>query len=142
MQKLIKNEIFLLKNAKPSISKNFPGNLSNPDWEKEKRLLIQEKVLSPQIILSKDISSNFDEFSKNHRLEFSGLTKALPPEVQILTLEPWKDNTYLLRLEHLLEKGDNVDVDLRTLFAVFDVVSARETSLGIYFSPEPGFLVN
>jgi len=36
----------------------------------------------------------------------SGLNKALPPNVHILTLEPWKDDTILLRLEHLFEVGE------------------------------------
>lgn len=39
-------------------------------------------------------------------LQTSGLNKALPPNVHILTLEPWKDDTILLRLEHLFEVGE------------------------------------
>lgn len=39
-------------------------------------------------------------------LKTSGLTKTLPSNVHILTLEPWKDGTILLRLEHLFEAGE------------------------------------
>lgn len=39
-------------------------------------------------------------------LQTSGLNKALPSNVHILTLEPWKDDTILLRLEHLFEVGE------------------------------------
>lgn len=31
----------------------------------------------------------------------------LPPGVNILTLEPWSTNSYILRLEHFLEKDDD-----------------------------------
>jgi len=39
-------------------------------------------------------------------LQLSGLNKTLPPNVHILTLEPWKGDTILLRLEHLFEVGE------------------------------------
>lgn len=39
-------------------------------------------------------------------LQLSALKKALPPNVHILTLEPWKDDTILLRLEHLFEVNE------------------------------------
>lgn len=55
-------------------------------------------------------------------LQTSGLTKALPRNVHILTLEPWKDDTILLRLEHLFEVGEAqqmsqpVEVDIQVSF--------------------------
>lgn len=36
----------------------------------------------------------------------SVLGKKLPPNVQILTYEPWKNGQILLRLEHLFEVGE------------------------------------
>lgn len=51
--------------------------------------------------------------------QFSGLKTSLPDNVQILTLEPWKAWSYLLRLEHVYEKGEDkvlskpVTVDLK-----------------------------
>lgn len=49
----------------------------------------------------------------------SGLAKNLPPNIHILTLEPWKDGTILLRLEHIFEVGEGenlskpVDVNIK-----------------------------
>ena len=36
-------------------------------------------------------------------MQKSGLTKPLPANINILTLEPWKDGTHLLRLEHVVD---------------------------------------
>ncbi|XP_018049509.1 PREDICTED: lysosomal alpha-mannosidase-like [Atta colombica] len=66
----------------------------------------------------------------------SGLNKALPPNVHILTLEPWKDDTILLRLEHLFEVGEAqrmsqpVEVNIQNLFSTFSIESIKETTLG------------
>lgn len=38
-------------------------------------------------------------------LQYTGLTKPLPQNVQILTLEPWIGFSFLLRLEHVYETG-------------------------------------
>jgi lysosomal alpha-mannosidase len=40
-------------------------------------------------------------------LQFSGLNQGLPENVHILTLEPWKAQTFLLRLEHIYEKNEH-----------------------------------
>jgi len=40
-------------------------------------------------------------------LQFSGLKKSLPHNVHVLTLEPWKSKSLLLRLEHFVEKGED-----------------------------------
>lgn len=55
-------------------------------------------------------------------LQLSALNRALPPNVHILTLEPWKNDTILLRLEHLFEVNEArklsapVRVNLRVSF--------------------------
>jgi len=54
--------------------------------------------------------------------------------VHILTLEPWKDDTILLRLEHLFEVGEAqqmsqpVEVNIQVNF-----YSSKNKSLIIYF---------
>jgi len=40
-------------------------------------------------------------------MQKSGLTKPLPANINILTLEPWKDGTHLLRLEHVVDIGED-----------------------------------
>lgn len=69
-------------------------------------------------------------------LQFSNLKTPLPENVHILSLEPWNNNTVLLRLEHILEKNDDenlskeVTVDLTDLFTKFAIKKLVETALG------------
>ncbi|KAH0948863.1 hypothetical protein HN011_001273 [Eciton burchellii] len=66
----------------------------------------------------------------------SGLAKPLPPNIHILTLEPWKDDTILLRLEHLFEASEAkllsqpVEINIQDLFSTFSIESIKETTLG------------
>lgn len=53
-----------------------------------------------------------------------------------MTMEPWKENSYLLRFEHLLEKNEDrnyskpATFDLLDVFGkLFDIESVRETNL-------------
>lgn len=68
--------------------------------------------------------------------EYSGLSRPLPPNVHLLTLEQWKDKTILLRLEHFYDSNDDpsnlskpVQVSLVKLFQQFTVLTALETTL-------------
>lgn len=109
------------------------GGVDDPEFLKQKQLMKQEKVLDTQVVLTDAGSLDFDTWSKSYKLEFSGLTNDLPDTVQILTLEPWKGTTYLIRLEHLIEKRQSqepVTVNLEGLFTTFDIVDCRETTLG------------
>lgn len=40
----------------------------------------------------------------------SGLTNVLPSNVQILTLEPWRDGAHLLRLEHVFDVSEDASL--------------------------------
>jgi len=40
-------------------------------------------------------------------LQYSGLKESLPTNVQILTLEPWREDSLLLRLEHIMEQNED-----------------------------------
>lgn len=68
--------------------------------------------------------------------QYSGLTRNLPNNVQILTLEPWIASSFLLRLEHVLEKDEDPSlsqpaiVDLQGLFTPFEITTIKETTLG------------
>ncbi len=54
-----------------------------------------------------------------NKIQKSGLTRALPDNVQLLTLEPWREGTQLLRLEHIYDMGEHpilsqpITIDLR-----------------------------
>ncbi|XP_017796881.1 PREDICTED: lysosomal alpha-mannosidase-like [Habropoda laboriosa] len=97
---------------------------------KEKALAL-EMLLRPLILIKTNAS-----VSANVTIQNTGLAKSLPPNVHILTLEPWKDNTVLLRLEHIFEVGETVsyskptEVNIQDLFSTFTIVSAKETTLG------------
>jgi lysosomal alpha-mannosidase len=40
-------------------------------------------------------------------LQYSGLKESLPMNVHVLTVEPWKEESLLLRLEHIMEKNED-----------------------------------
>ena len=40
-------------------------------------------------------------------LQYSGLKESLPLNVHLLTVEPWKERSLLLRLEHIMEANED-----------------------------------
>nr|CAD7203986.1 unnamed protein product [Timema douglasi] len=109
---------------------------SSPSLAALERDLAQRKLLSPWTFLSPANDFTFKQWASTYKMEYSGLTNALPPNVHILTLEPWQGRSLLLRLEHTLENTDDpllskpATVYLQKLFSPFTIVSARETTLG------------
>ncbi|KAF2897558.1 hypothetical protein ILUMI_08618 [Ignelater luminosus] len=102
----------------------------------QERDLAQRKLLAAWTFLSPTNGLSFAEYKAKYAMEYSGLTKSLPDNVQILTLEPWYGMNFLLRLEHVLERNEDpnlskpVTVNLKGLFTPFQIVSLRETTLG------------
>ncbi|XP_071568794.1 lysosomal alpha-mannosidase-like isoform X1 [Temnothorax nylanderi] len=103
---------------------------------KEKELALK-LALHPWILGTPVNSSNNLEDVHGVLNNFpSGLKKALPLNVHILTLEPWRDDTVLLRLEHLFEVGEAqklsqpVEFNIQDLFSTFTIESIEETTLG------------
>ncbi|XP_046734873.1 lysosomal alpha-mannosidase isoform X4 [Diprion similis] len=90
----------------------------------------------PCILISPAAGRTFEEWRHHYRMQGSGLTKQLPPNVRILSLEPWKDGGLLFRLEHMFEIGEDtryshpVEINIKDLFLPFTVKNARETTLG------------
>ncbi|NXK70794.1 MA2B1 mannosidase, partial [Sylvietta virens] len=88
----------------------------------------QEMVTPPYVVLAPGPGP--------HLRQFSGLRRALPPNVHLLTVEPRGAGSLLLRLEHLFERGESrngsqpVTLDLTTLFSAFTITSVREMALG------------
>nr|XP_008200004.1 PREDICTED: lysosomal alpha-mannosidase [Tribolium castaneum] len=95
------------------------------------REIAQRKTVTPWFFVS-----NKDATGALNQLQHSGLKSDLPENVHLLTLEPWDDDTVLLRLEHVLEKGEDdnlskdVTVDLSDLFTFFTINELQETTLG------------
>ncbi|XP_014118291.1 PREDICTED: lysosomal alpha-mannosidase [Pseudopodoces humilis] len=89
------------------------------------RPLAQEMVTPPHLVLAPGQGP--------HLRQFSGLRRALPPRLQLLSVEPRGAGTLLLRLEQLLERHNGsrpVSVDVTTLFSAFTITSLREMALG------------
>lgn len=82
------------------------------------------------------LEGSSDDYKSKYVMEYSGLTSGLPKNVQILTLEPWRDSTFLLRIEHVFDNDEDVAlsqpvlVKLKDLFTGFQIVSLEETTLG------------
>jgi len=98
------------------------------------RELAFDILLEPSLTFAK-LSGTVGDYVKNHKTQYSGLTKELPKNVHLLTLEQWKGSSYLLRLEHFYQQKESqtlskpVTVDLKDLFVPFVVTQAVETTL-------------
>lgn len=97
------------------------------------RSLSQSLFMSP--ILSFDKYSTISDYSSQRELTFTGLSRSLPENVNLLTLENWRANQVLLRLEHTFESSDrhvlskSAEVDLNGLFKTFKILDSVETTL-------------
>jgi len=75
------------------------------------------------------------DWIKNHVPKRSFGNVDLPPNIQLMTLQPWRNNTVLLRLSHQFAVGEDsslskvTSIDLTTLFANRAIQSAIELSL-------------
>ncbi|XP_069699538.1 lysosomal alpha-mannosidase-like [Periplaneta americana] len=107
---------------------------ASPSLAAQEREVAQRKLLAPWLFFSPG-GSGFDEWQTNFKMEYSGLKTSLPSNIQILTLEPWKEQTLLLRLEHILEQNEDTELSKPTevafedLFTQFAVTSSHETTL-------------
>ncbi|XP_050428078.1 lysosomal alpha-mannosidase-like [Adelges cooleyi] len=101
------------------------------------RLLAQRKLIKPQYFMSINNSDiTFNELIDNTVMQYSGMRNPLPNNVKLLTLEPWKEGTILLRLEHIFEFNEDknlsksVVVNIQDVFLNFHIISLKETTLG------------
>lgn len=68
-------------------------------------------------------------------MQFSGLSLSLLKNINLLTFEPWKSNSILIRFEHILAKDEDdkysqsVTFNLQDVFRSFDIASIKETTL-------------
>ncbi|RZF42310.1 hypothetical protein LSTR_LSTR003928 [Laodelphax striatellus] len=100
------------------------------------RILAKEKFHPVSVYVTPAQDIKFSKWNENYAMEYSGLKYPLPENVHILTLEPWKWGTLLLRLEHIMESNDHIElskpvtVDLKNLFTTFKIKSLKEMALG------------
>ncbi|KAJ4433197.1 hypothetical protein ANN_15454, partial [Periplaneta americana] len=106
----------------------------SPSLAAQEREVAQRKLLSPWLFFSSG-GPSFEDWKNKYKMEYHGLLESLPANVQILTLEPWKNDTLLLRLEHILEKNEDaqlsepVIVSYQNIFSTFVINSAQNTTL-------------
>ena len=104
------------------------------DGAKLHRSLSQQLFLQPLITFT-NFKTKEDYYSKYKTL-YSSLTTSLPPNVHLLTLEEWKNNSILLRLEHFYQKMEDnqlskpITLNLKDLFKQFTIENAVEMTLG------------
>lgn len=72
---------------------------------KEKSLALS-LALRPWTLVTPVENMTFSQWQNGYVMQSRGLRKRLPPNVHVLSLEPWKDGQVLLRLEHLYEIGE------------------------------------
>ena len=97
------------------------------------RTLSESIFMAP--ILSFDKYTTLQDYSSHRVTTFNGLNHPLPENVHLLTLENWKQNQVLIRLEHMYESTDSkelskpVEVDINGLFKTFKVLDLVETTV-------------
>lgn len=98
------------------------------------RDLSQRLFMSP-IVSFVDLHESEEEYRTKWKQSFTGLSRELPNNVHLLTLENWKQNQILLRLEHFYESTDEtelsrpVNVSLDKLFIPFSILNVTEMNL-------------
>ena len=61
--------------------------------------------------------------------QHSSIGLSLPQNVYFMTFEPWKDGTFLIRFEHLLEKNEDPELSKTVRFNLTDVFPGYEIEL-------------
>jgi len=93
-----------------------------------------ESVLMAPIVSFEKYNTR-QEYESKRVTTYSSLTHSLPESVHLLTLENWRPNQVLIRLEHMFETSDNnalskgVDIKLNDIFNGFKVLDAQEMNL-------------
>uniref|UniRef100_A0A2M4DMV2 Alpha-mannosidase n=1 Tax=Anopheles darlingi TaxID=43151 RepID=A0A2M4DMV2_ANODA len=103
-----------------------------------KERFLQNQVLLPSWTFVNAVADDFtyDEYLSSFRNIYSAIAQQLPPNVNLLTLEPWKDGTVLVRFEHLFEQGEDpvyskpVQFNVRNVLFALNIESIHETTLG------------
>ncbi|XP_055295901.1 lysosomal alpha-mannosidase-like isoform X2 [Sitodiplosis mosellana] len=97
---------------------------------------VQQQILLPSWLFFSNVSHlSYDVWRNSYKNIFSGLSLSLPKNIHLLTFEPWKSDSILIRFEHILEKDEDkqysqaVTFNFQDVFRSFDVISIREATL-------------
>ncbi|XP_065090817.1 lysosomal alpha-mannosidase-like isoform X2 [Ochlerotatus camptorhynchus] len=129
---------------------------SSPTLQARERFL-QNHVLLPNWVFLSDVTNfKYEDWQKRFNNIYSALSLSLPLNVNLMTFEPWKENSLLVRFEHLLEKEEDpmyskpVRFNLQDIFRSFSIEEIRETTLAgnqwkednkrFQFKPDPAYL--
>ncbi|XP_030387439.1 lysosomal alpha-mannosidase-like isoform X2 [Scaptodrosophila lebanonensis] len=94
-----------------------------------------ETLLPPWRFFSSMSAYTVDEWRTSFKNIYTGITRALPEQVHLLTLEPWHENELLVRFEHILEKDEDpllsktVQFNINDILNTFNIEDIRETTL-------------
>ncbi|KRT80854.1 glycoside hydrolase, partial [Oryctes borbonicus] len=127
---VVRGQHFLTFGQKNSCSKKYNDKSASA----MQRDLVQRKLLSPWVFIG-STKHSLEDLQSKLNFEFSGLTRALPDNVQILTLEPWTDESLLLRLEHIFSVNEDntlsqtATINLHNLFTLLDIANIEEMNL-------------
>ncbi|XP_055596638.1 lysosomal alpha-mannosidase-like isoform X1 [Uranotaenia lowii] len=129
---------------------------SNPTLEARERFLQNQVLLPTWSFFSDTTNFKYEDWQKRFNNIYSAVSLSLPLNVNLLTFEPWKDNSLLVRFEHLLEKNEDptyskpVRFNLQDIFRSFSIDQIRETTLAgnqwkednsrLKFKPDPDYL--
>lgn len=73
-------------------------------------------------------------FVKLEKNQFSAIGTELPPNIFLMSYEPWKDKSFLIRFEHLMERDEDPQLALPVSFNVSHIFPGKftfsEVSLG------------
>uniref|UniRef100_A0A915HUZ6 Alpha-mannosidase n=1 Tax=Romanomermis culicivorax TaxID=13658 RepID=A0A915HUZ6_ROMCU len=86
---------------------------------------------------------SFDDYRRQFKTFFAGLTTPLPQNLHILTVAQWRGTNIILRFEHIFQKDEDheysrpVTFSVENLFTTFDIVSLDEVNLSVgeYLNP-------
>ncbi|XP_059608045.1 lysosomal alpha-mannosidase-like [Phlebotomus argentipes] len=113
-----------LNDPNPIRGKHFLlfGKLDSvPTMAARERFLQAEKLLSPWLFFSDASSYEYEDWRKISSHLWSGMTLSLPQNVKLLTLEPWDEQSFLVRFEHILEHTDDPEYSKSVTFNFKDV---------------------
>ncbi|KAJ6645895.1 Lysosomal alpha-mannosidase, partial [Pseudolycoriella hygida] len=109
--------------------------LPTPTMAAQERFIQLKKLLPNWLFFSDASKYTFETWQKAYTHIYSALSLSLPQNVNLMTLEPWKENSILIRFEHILEANEDPEYSkpakfhLKDVFHNFDISEIRETTL-------------